>query len=64
MIFKKIDKKTKLLNDIASVYDEIYALEKQRKELQKKINLKRDRLNAYLNTVRIDYKGAQDEKEL
>lgn len=48
--------KDKLLSSIGRVYDEIYNLERDRVELNKKILLKKARLNAILNHLRLEYK--------
>lgn len=44
----------KLLNDLKDVYSEIYDLERKRVEVNKIINVKKKRLNALLNYLRME----------
>lgn len=46
--------KDKTLKDISECYDEIYNLEVVRRELNKKISLKKKRLYALLNFIRME----------
>ena len=46
----------KLLVDIGKVYDEIYSMERERVEINKKIHVKKNRLNAMLNFIKNEYK--------
>jgi regulator of replication initiation timing len=49
-----MDKWAKLLKDLKEVYTEIYDLERKRVEINKVINLKKQRLNALLNYLRLE----------